>query len=313
MNLSVELYHLPNNFTNWHTLLLNRAISAYYAQYRYRSPTIDVQRYTLAFWRADPTGLVSWETTLLYQSLLCVVSFATVGVLPAVVVTTVLLAVLAILALRSQDRRRIVHVVSLVVSPVSPQWIPTLRFDQIRPTVLHISLSRTLCCWSEINHFLVSEMFSSAIRVVSTFLLRWIAGAPDRFRNYSLLRPGRCLYRSSIQRISLVACISLCHGALRVLVVGLPRIPAYSLVLVLARHWEWLHLPQTVHRDSTSMVATVSGFRHAGLAIRWRWCPAGCWIPGHSLIHFSVVESCRSRIEPYWHWCRDRFLVCFSD
>ena len=38
-----------------------------------------------------------------------------VGVLPVVVVTTVLLAVFAILALRSQDRRRIAQVVSLVV------------------------------------------------------------------------------------------------------------------------------------------------------------------------------------------------------
>ena len=39
MNLSIELYHLPNNYANWHTLLLNRAFSAYYPQYRYRSPT----------------------------------------------------------------------------------------------------------------------------------------------------------------------------------------------------------------------------------------------------------------------------------
>ena len=38
MNLSIELYHLPNNHANWLTLLLNRAFSAYYAQYRYRSP-----------------------------------------------------------------------------------------------------------------------------------------------------------------------------------------------------------------------------------------------------------------------------------
>ena len=38
MNLSIELYHLPNNYANWHTLVLNRAFSAYYAQYRYRSP-----------------------------------------------------------------------------------------------------------------------------------------------------------------------------------------------------------------------------------------------------------------------------------
>ena len=36
MNLCIELYHLPNNYANWHTLLLNRAF--YYAQYRYRSP-----------------------------------------------------------------------------------------------------------------------------------------------------------------------------------------------------------------------------------------------------------------------------------
>ena len=40
MNLSIELYHLPNNYANWHTLLLNRAFSAYYAQYRYRSPKL---------------------------------------------------------------------------------------------------------------------------------------------------------------------------------------------------------------------------------------------------------------------------------
>ena len=39
MNLSIEIYHLPNNYANWHTLLLNRAFSAYYPQYRYRSPT----------------------------------------------------------------------------------------------------------------------------------------------------------------------------------------------------------------------------------------------------------------------------------
>ena len=38
MNLSIELYPLPNNYANGHTLLLNRAFSAYYAQYRYRSP-----------------------------------------------------------------------------------------------------------------------------------------------------------------------------------------------------------------------------------------------------------------------------------
>ena len=38
MNLSIELYHLPNDYGNWHTLLLNSAFSAYYAQYRYRSP-----------------------------------------------------------------------------------------------------------------------------------------------------------------------------------------------------------------------------------------------------------------------------------
>ena len=34
MNLSIELYHLPNNNANWHTLLLSRAFSAYCAQYR---------------------------------------------------------------------------------------------------------------------------------------------------------------------------------------------------------------------------------------------------------------------------------------
>ena len=38
MNLSLELYHLPSNYANRHTQLLNRAISAYYAQYRYRFP-----------------------------------------------------------------------------------------------------------------------------------------------------------------------------------------------------------------------------------------------------------------------------------
>ena len=38
MNLCIELYHLSNNYANWHTLLLNIAFSAYYAQYRYRSP-----------------------------------------------------------------------------------------------------------------------------------------------------------------------------------------------------------------------------------------------------------------------------------
>ena len=38
MNLSIERYHLPNNYAIWHTLLLNRAFSAYYAQCRYRSP-----------------------------------------------------------------------------------------------------------------------------------------------------------------------------------------------------------------------------------------------------------------------------------
>ena len=31
MNLSIELYHLPNDYVNWHTLLLNRAFYAYYA------------------------------------------------------------------------------------------------------------------------------------------------------------------------------------------------------------------------------------------------------------------------------------------
>ena len=40
MNLSIELYHLPNDHANWLTLLLNRAFSAYYAQYRYRSPIV---------------------------------------------------------------------------------------------------------------------------------------------------------------------------------------------------------------------------------------------------------------------------------
>ena len=42
MNLSIELYHLPNNHANWLTLLLNRAFSAYYAQYRYRYPNSSV-------------------------------------------------------------------------------------------------------------------------------------------------------------------------------------------------------------------------------------------------------------------------------
>ena len=44
MNLSIELYHLPNNYANWHALLLNRAFSAYYAQHRYRSP---IMRYEM--------------------------------------------------------------------------------------------------------------------------------------------------------------------------------------------------------------------------------------------------------------------------
>ena len=44
MNLSIELYHLPNNYANEHTQLLNRACSAYYAQYRYRSPRCATRR-----------------------------------------------------------------------------------------------------------------------------------------------------------------------------------------------------------------------------------------------------------------------------
>ena len=52
MNLSIELYHLPNNHANWLTLLLNRAFSAYYAQYRYRSPTSGPSTH----WVADDSG-----------------------------------------------------------------------------------------------------------------------------------------------------------------------------------------------------------------------------------------------------------------
>ena len=52
MNLSIELCHLPNNYANWHTLLLNRAFSAYYAQYRYRSPTEQVEELEESIWSA---------------------------------------------------------------------------------------------------------------------------------------------------------------------------------------------------------------------------------------------------------------------
>ena len=61
MNLSIELYHLPNNYANWHTLLLNRAFSAYYAQYRYRSPI----RRTVTYTKSDYT-LIQTERLLIH-------------------------------------------------------------------------------------------------------------------------------------------------------------------------------------------------------------------------------------------------------
>ena len=123
----------------------------------------------------------------------------------------------AILALDRTQGRRIVQVVSLVVFHVCVSGFASICFH----VVVHISL---LCLPCSIDQ---------KIRVVSTFLSRWSAGAPDRFRTSSLLLPGRCLYRSIIHMISLVACLSLCPGALRVLVVA--HLPAYSSVLALAR------------------------------------------------------------------------------